>query len=240
MPTTYSGSDVTMGKQVSWYVGGLQASETKTTTSETFIALAKKADWGSVILQVDGVITGCVEYSDASGNTLATDATGTMSIKYTGIASGQSLVIKYLDIATTVLTQVAMCQDVKSGIKADTKSDAVMGQATKITTTGITEQDISFDAFYYNAALIGAVLGDLVTDASGNIKFTTEYTAFKKIGAMVGKKYDTDKVTVLEKWFLNGLQIDSFDLEFSTDDKFKDSVSGSVDYYRKFIPAAVA
>ncbi len=243
MVDTYSGTDVTMGKEVSWYIGGVQAVETKSTVAGDVtagcIALAKKADWGSVILKVNGVFTGCVEYADASGNTIATDATGTMSIKYTGIAAGQTVVIKYLDIATTPLSQVAMCQDVKSGIKADSKSDAVMGQATKITTTGITEQDISFDAFYYNAALIGAVLGDLIADASGNVKFTTEFTAFKKIGAMVGKKYDADHVTVLEKWFLNGVQIDSFDLEFSTEDKFQDSVKGSVDNYRKFIPAKV-
>jgi hypothetical protein len=165
--------------------------------------------------------------------------TGTLSFKYTGLAANQSIEFSYVDIATTALSQVAMCQDVKSGIKADTKKDAIMGQSTKLTTSGVIEQDLSFDAFYYNSALIAAVLGDEVTDASGNKKFTTEYNAFKKLGCMVGKKYDTDKVTALEKWFLYGVTFNSFDLDFKTDDKFVDSLKADVDSYRKFIPAVI-
>jgi hypothetical protein len=240
MPETYSGENTTQGKQVSWYIGGTTASESKIVASGDvtagYIALAKKAEWGSVILQVNGVFTGCTEHSDASGNVIADDSTGTMSIKIAGLSVGKVLTINYLDISTSTLKQVAMCGDVKSGIKADSKQEAVMGQSTKISTVGVIEQDISFDAFYYNEQLISSVLGDVVTDASGNKKFTTEFSAFKKIGAMIGKKYSSDKSTVLEKWFLGGVQIDKFDLEFSADGKFQDSVSGSVDFYRKFIP----
>lgn len=239
--TDYSGTDTTQGKEVKWYWGGAQATETVTVdgtdVSNGYIALAAKAEYGSVQLSVDGTFTGCVEYSDTAGATLATDSAGTQSIKYTGIAESQVLTIYYLDISATTLSQVAMCKDVKTSWKADTKKEPVQGQSNKIQVSGVMEQTATLNSLYYNQTLLNAFCGDQVTDASGNKRWSSKHNAFSEVGALVGKKEDSSG-NVVKKWFLYGVTAEGMDMEFNTDDFYKKSFTLLVDDFMEYEPVS--
>lgn len=234
---TYTGDDATAGSEVHWYFGGTQASEAVTTDgtdeSNGYIALAAKAEHGSIVITVDGTVTGCVGYSDASGNTLATNTSGVLSIKYTGLVSGQVLAISYLDISTTTLSEVAMCQDVSTSWDINEITEDVHGQVNQVKKTGTTNQTAELSAIDYTSAFLAAFFGDAVTDASGNTVYTTKYTGSKKVGAIVGKRQTTSGV-INKKYFLYGVQCTSLGKDFPANGMYKDSVSLTVDEYSEW------
>lgn len=236
----YSGTDTTHGKDVRWYQGGSQKTETKTVTgtdvTNTYIALAAKAEYGSVQLKVDGVFTACDQFSDAAGATAATDTSGVQSIEYTGIAENQEIEIYYLDI-TTDIVQVGICKDVKTSWSADSTKEVVHGQSNKITISGVMEQTAELEALHYNQTLVNAFCGDQVTDTAGNKQFSTKHSAFSKVGALVGVKTDTSG-NVLYKYFLYGCEPDSMDKEFPADGLYSESFKLNVDDYLEFEVAA--
>lgn len=227
----YTGDDTTQGEEVKWYRGGAQKTETITVTetdvTNTYIALAAKAEFASVQLKVGDIFTACEEYSDTAGAVAATDDTGTQSIKYTGIEADQVLTIYYLDISEIPLTHVAMSRGVKPSWSSDTKKVAVDGQKNKIKASGAMEETANLEAVYYNQSLVTAFCGTQVTDANGDSKWSTKYEGFKKVGALVGKR--TRLGVIDRKWFLYGVQPESMDKDFPTEDFYKESFKLLVD-----------
>lgn len=240
MAVEYNGDDATHGKNVKWYQGGSQKTETKTLTgtdeSNGYIALAAKAEYGSVQLKVDGVFTACDQFSDVAGVTPATDAAGVQSIEYSGLAEDDEVVLYYLDI-TTDIVQVGICKDVKSSWSADSTKEVVHGQSNKLTISGVMEQTAELEALYYNQTLVNSFCGDQVTDTAGNKQFSTKYSAFSKIGALVGIKTDGSG-NVTKKWFLYGCEPDGMDKEFPADGLYSESFKLNVDDYCEFEIAA--
>lgn len=232
---TVVGTDIPQGQEVKWFIGGVQKTETKTVTAGDvtagYLALAKKAEYGSVIITVNGVVTACLEKT-AAGAAAASETTGTNTISYTNMTAADEVVMYYLDIETTPLTQVAACKDVKTSISADEKSTAIHGQANKIKVIGAIEQEAELEELHYNQSFIAACIGDQVTGspATGMSKLTTKYSGMKKIGAMVGKRYNTSGA-ITYKWILYGAQVKGIDKDFPTDDMYKDSIKVSVDDY---------
>jgi len=239
---TYTGDDATAGSEVHWYFGGVQASESvtidATDVSNGYIALNAKAEHGSIVLKVDSAVTGCVGYSDASGNTLATNTSGVLSIKYTGITLGQVLSISYLDISTTTLTEVAMCQDVSTSWDINEISEDVHGQVNQVKKTGTANQTADLKNLDYTADFLAAFFGDAVADASGNKIYTTRYTGTKKVGAVVGKRQTTAGV-INKKYFLYGVQCTKLGKDFPANGMYKDSLTLTVDEYSEWEAASV-
>lgn len=229
------GSEVPQGQEVKWYAGGLQAAEEITVAAQDvtngYIDLTKNAEFGSVMITVGGIVKGCSEFQ-ATSTDPATEASGTKALTYTGIAENDVVAAYYLDIETTPLTQVATCQDVKTGISADEKSAAVHGQANKLKTVGAIEQEAELEELHYNQTFVAMNIGDQVTDspAAGNSKLSTKYNGFKKIGGLVGKRSDSTGA-IIYKWFLFGAQATGLDKEFPTEDFYNDSVKFAVDDY---------
>ena len=239
---TYTGDDATAGSEVHWYFGGVQASESvtidATDVSNGYIALNAKAEHGSIVLKVDSAVTGCVGYSDASGTTLATNTSGVLSIKYTGITLGQVLSISYLDISTTTLTEVAMCQDVSTSWDINEISEDVHGQVNQVKKTGTANQTADLKNLDYTADFLAAFFGDAVADASGNKIYTTRYTGTKKVGAVVGKRQTTAGV-INKKYFLYGVQCTKLGKDFPANGMYKDSLTLTVDEYSEWEAASV-
>lgn len=238
---TYTGTDATAGSEVHWYYGGTQKKESKTTVagdaSAGYIALAAKAEYGSVQMTMNGTPVFATEYSDASGNTKATEASGTLSIKYTGIAAGQSLEIDYLDIATLTLSEVAMAQGVKVSFKIDEITEDVHGQVMKLKKTGATDGTATLDHLDYTAMFLETFFGDAVQDASGNTKYSTKFVGTHK-GNLIGKKYNT-ALAVVKKYFLFGAQPTGVDKDFPSSGMYKDSLSLAIDDYMEWEAATV-
>jgi len=239
---TYTGDDATAGSEVHWYFGGTQASESitvsSTDVSNGYIALEAKAEQGSIVLKVGSLVTGCVGYSDAAGATLATDTSGVLSIKYTGMAESDALSISYLDISTTTLSEVAMCQDVSTSWDINELSEDVHGQVNQVKKTGTTNQTADLKSLDYTADFLAAFFGDTATDASGNKIYTTKYTGSKKVGAVVGKRQTTAGV-VTKKYFLYGVQCTKLGKDFPANGMYKDSLSITVDEYSEWEAASV-
>jgi len=235
--TIYTGDDATAGSEVHWYFGGTQASESKTVSSGDasagYIALAAKAEQGSVIITVNGAVTGCVGYSDASGNTIATDTSGVLSIKYTDITNGQVLAISYLDISTSTLSEVAMCQDVSTSWDISEISEDVHGQVNQVKKTGTTNQTADLKSLDYTSDFLAGFFGDTTTDASGNKLYTTRYTGSKKVGAIVGKRQTTAGV-INKKYFMYGAQCTKLGKDFPANGMYADSLTITVDEYSEW------
>jgi len=233
---TYTGSDATAGSEVHWYYGGTQTTDTQTTdatdNSNQYIALSKKAEFGSVQMTKDGTPIFATEYSDASGNTLATDSSGTLSIKYTGLAASQALVIDFLDISSVTLSEVAMCQDVKVSFKLDEITESVHGQVMKLKKTGATDGTASLEHLDYTAAFLETFFGDTVADASGNMKYSTKYIGAHK-GNLIGKRLDAS-LAVTKKYFIYGAQPTTVDKDFPNSGMYKDSLSLGIDDYMEW------
>jgi hypothetical protein len=233
---TYTGSDATAGSEVHWYVGGTQASETKTVAagdvSAGYIALAKKAEYGSVIVKNGSTVVYATEYSGATGTGAATDTSGTQSIKLASMQANDVLTITYLDISTKTLSEVAMCQNVKVSFKMDSISEDVHGQVNKVKKTGATDATATLEHLDYTSAFLETFFGDSVSDASGNMKYTTKYTGAQK-GNLVGKRRTTAGV-IDKKYFLNGAEPTNIGKDFPASGMYKDSLDLNIDDYEEW------
>lgn len=236
MTTDVVGSDIARGQEVKWYVGGVATTETITIVAGDVTAnghaLAGKAEYGSVIGTVDGVITPMIECL-ADKTTMATEVGGCSFVTYAGITEGDVLVVYYIAVGVTALTHVASCQDVKCTSKADTKKAAVQGQPNKISTVGAVENTADLGELYYNQAFVGACLGDIISGSptTGMSKWTNKTSGMHKIGALVGKRIVAATGVVLYKWFLTGAQANEVDGDFPTEDFYKRSMKFDVDYW---------
>lgn len=232
--TDVTGSDVPQGREVKWYAGGVATTETVTVDAADVtaggFALTGTAEYGSVVATVNGTPTAIVEYS-TNKDTPATETTGCDFVGYTGIAEGDVVVLHYIDIATTTLTQVAACLDVKFSASADTKAASVHGQANKLNSVGAVENTAELSEFYYNQNFVAMCIGDQLTGSPAAQKktFTTKFTGVRKIGALVGKRFSAAG-NVVYKWFIVGAQATGLDGEFPTEDYYKRSMRFQADY----------
>jgi hypothetical protein len=112
-------------------------------------------------------------------------------------------------------------------------SEDVHGQVNKVKKTGSTDLTATMEAIHYNASFVSALCGDYVADASGNMNFTTRFTGSKTIGAMVGKKRDTDG-SISGYFFVYGCQLTGYDLDFPAAGMYKDSLKLTCADYSKF------
>lgn len=218
-----------------WYAGGVAATETKTIASGDVtangVALAGKADYGSVIGTVNGVATPIVEcLTDKTA--MASETGGCSFVTYAGITATDVLVVYYISIGVTALTHVASCQDVKCTSKADVKKAAVHGQANKLSTVGSVESSADMAELYYNQAFVALCLGDIISGSptTGMTKWTNKTSGMHKIGALVGKRINSAG-TVIYKWFLTGAQANEVSGDFPTEDFYKRSMKFDVDYW---------
>lgn len=229
--TEVTGTDIPQGQEVKWYWGGVGYVQTIANCPAAAQTLTKTAEFGSVIATLDGVPAAVAEFQ-SDGTTPATETTKTAKVTIAGASGTQTAVLYYLDVQTTALTHIASCLDVKKGGSAATKTNAVHGQATKLVSVGAVENTIDLEEFYYNTTFIGACMGDEVSDspASGKKKWSNVATGVKKLGAVVGKRYNSAGAVVY-KWFLFGAQVNGLDSTFPTEDLYKDSVKFSADYF---------
>ncbi|MCK9592311.1 MAG: hypothetical protein M0Q91_09930 [Methanoregula sp.] len=231
-------SDLTKGPEVKWYLGGVATQESKTiTTAEataTGFVLAgvtgSQADYGMLVLQVNGVSTAYTGHTGSTGASAASEALGITFVKYDGITAGDTVVVKYIDVSTTALTHIASCLDVSKTTKASSTKTAVHGQATKITSVGTQETTADFEALRYSQAFITAILGDSATGpTAGESTWTNVWQGFKKIGCLIGKKYNSAGA-VTKKWGIIGCQPNELSTSFPTEDNYSDSFKFDVDY----------
>ena len=234
------GSDVPKGSEVKWYHGGVAYTEALTNpANDTAVALTKTAEFGSVIGTLDGLPAAITEFQ-SDGTTPATDATGTAKIKIAGADGVKDAVVYYIDNATTGLTHIGSCQDVKSDSGSNLKTAPIHGQATKINTVGAVENSASLEEFYYNQDFVKAVMGDQIVNspASGKKKWTNKTRGARKIGALVGKRRDASG-NVIHKWFMVGAQANGLSGGFPVEDFYKKSMKFTIDYLTEAkIPAA--
>lgn len=232
--TEITGADVPEGREVKWYAGGRAASETITVAAADVtaggVALAGTAEYASVVGTVNGKPTPITNYT-GSKDTPATEETGCDFVGYTGIAEGDVVAVHYVDIAEVTLTQVAACLDVDFSASIDTKTAAVHGQANKLNSVGGVENTASLEEFYYNQDFVAMCMGDRLTGspAPEMSTFTTKFTGARKIGAMVGKRYN-EVGDVVYKWFIVGALATGVDSSFPTEDKYKRSMKFKADY----------
>ena len=229
--------NVPKGTEVKWYGGGVVAQETVTVSagqaSANLITLTKTADFGSVWLVVDEVPTACFE-RNGGATTAADETSGTDSINYTGLTEGDVCDIYYVDIETTGLTHVASSKDVKADTKASSKKEAVHGQSTKLVTVGVAESTASLEQLTYTLDFVGLLFGDVLTDGpkSGWKTMSNKSTGFKKIGCLVGKRFNSSSA-VIDKFFLVGATANSYGQTFPTEDMYKESFAFDVDYIQR-------
>lgn len=232
------GTDIPAGQEVKWYAGSTVATETKTLAAGDitagYIALAKKAEYGSVIVTKLGVLVTGITEMQTGGTLAATETSGTNVIKFTssGLIATDVIAIQYIDIETSALVQIAACLDVKTSFSADVKTEAIHGQANKLIRVGAVEQEAELEEFQYSQDFVALLIGDQLTGnpATGMNKLTTKAHGMKKIGCLVGKRYSTAGV-VLYKWFLIGCQTKEVGKEFPTEEMYKDSMKFSIDEY---------
>lgn len=232
--TDITGTDVPQGLEVKWYAGGVATNESHTVTSEEAtalgFALAGTAEYGSVVATVNGTPTAIVEYK-TNKDTPATEAGGCDFVGYTGIAENDVVELFYIATDATALKQVAACLDVKFSASADTKQAAVHGQVNKLNSVGAVTNTADMSEFYYNQDFVTMCIGDQVADspAVGKKTFTTKFTGVRKIGALVGKRYNATG-TVVYKWIIVGAQATGVDSDFPTEDRYKRSMKFQADY----------
>lgn len=239
--TTIASEAIPTGKEVKWYHGGslVQASYTITaadvTATKFALPSATKAEFGSVWVEKGGVALAITEYAGANGANLATDATGTTHAGYTGMAANDVVTVTYIELGTKGLTHIATSQGVKTSTTATTLSQVVDGADKKIQRTMSRETTADITELIYSPAFIGAVLGDAVettiTDGSDTVK-TTKWsditTGFKKIGALVGKRYVGSNLT--KKYILLGCETTKYDGTFPTESYYTRAFSFAVDH----------
>ena len=233
---TIVGSDIPTGDEVLWYMGGAEATQMKedlVVDASGYITLSKNAEFGSVFVvdSSDDPPTTMLELQDgAAAFAAATETTGTAVVDVHTDASGNTLSAYYIDIETTALVQVMACKDVSTNLAIDTKETEVHGQTQKLQKTGAATRTASLEEVDYNDTLIGAIFGDLVADSpvAADIKWTDNFTATKKISALVGKQYQSG--VLIKKWYLIGCQVSKIDSSFPTADFYTKSMDFLVDY----------
>ena len=230
---TIVGSDIPSGDEVKWYMGGAEATLIQEDLTEVagVITLGHKAEFGSVVVvDSDGAMaTTMLELTTTGPDVTATETTGTEFVK-TSAAGTDTLTAYYIDIATTALVQVMACKDVSSNLAIDTKETEVHGQTQKLQKTGAATRTASLEEVDYNDTLIGALFGDLIADSpvAADVKWTDNFTAAKKISALVGKQYQSG--VLIKKWYLMGCQVSKIDSSFPTADYYSKSMDFLVDY----------
>lgn len=239
--TTIASEAIPTGKEVKWYHGGslVQASYTITaadaTATKFALPSATKAEFGSVWVEKGGVALAITEYAGTNGANLATDATGTTHAGYAGMVANDVVTVTYIELGTKGLTHIATSQGVKTSTTATTLSQAIDGADKKIQRTMSRETTADITELIYSPAFIGAVLGDAVettiTDGSDTVK-TTKWsditTGFKKIGALVGKRYVGSNLT--KKYILLGCETTKYDGTFPTESYYTRAFSFAVDH----------
>jgi len=230
--TVTYGSDSPYSTDVKWYAGGTYYSESKTLgVSPTYVAPTYQAEFGSIVITVDGVPTSIdAEYSGATGTGAATNATDTQSFDYTGIAEGDVVVMHYIrtDGAATALTHIASCMDVKMPTSADTKSQPVQGQSNELQKVGSLKTTLTLERVQYDLTLVGMACGNLFEDDDGNTKWTSAFAGFQKIGCIMGEELDADGALV-RKWIAYGATCSSLDLNEPTGDFYTEALEFTVD-----------
>jgi len=229
---TIVGSDIPTGDEVKWYMGGAEATLIKEdlVPSSDIIPLTKTAEFGSVVVvDADGAITPEMLELDTAGTGAATEALGTFKVDV-GTGNTDPVTAYYIDIATTALVQVMACKDVSTNLSIDTKETEVHGQTQKLQKTGAATRTASLEEVDYNDTLIGALFGDLIADSpvAADVKWTDNFTAAKKISALVGKQYQGG--VLIKKWYLMGCQVSKIDSSFPTADFYTKSMDFLVDY----------
>ena len=230
---TIVGSDIPTGDEVKWYMGGAEATlvQEDLVESSGIITLSKKAEFGSVVVvDADGAMTATMLELTTVGtpNVAASEATGTNFVDTGGAAA--TVTAYYIDRETTDLVQVMACKDVSSNLSIDTKETEVHGQTQKLQKTGAATRTASLEEVDYNDTLVGAIFGDLISDSpvAGDKKWTDNFTATKKISALVGKQYQSG--VLIKKWYLMGCQVTKIDSSFPTADFYTKSMDFLVDY----------
>ena len=230
--TTIVGSDIPTGDEVKWYMGGAEATLIKEDLVESsgIITLSQTAEFGSVVtVDANGDMTTQMLELDTAGTGAATEALGTFKVQ-TSAAGTATITAYYIDIATTALVQVMACKDVSSNLAIDTKETEVHGQTQKLQKTGAATRTASLEEVDYNDTLVGAIFGDLIADSpvAADVKWTDNFTAAKKISALVGKQYQSG--VLIKKWYLMGCQVSKIDSSFPTADYYSKSMDFLVDY----------
>jgi hypothetical protein len=232
-----TGDDLTVGSSIKWYHGGTAENETYTVTStdvtNTYISIpaAGTAEFGSLIVTVDGVITAVLEKT-AAGAAPATDTSGTLSFTYTTITEDDVLEMWWIEIGTTGLTQVATSTSVTQSTTPDKKTASIHGQVAKITYLGASVTTVTLDEFAYNQTFVAACVGDLIegSPAAGKEKLTNAINGFKIIGALVGKVRNAAG-TVVYKYILASCQATGFSEDFPSDDAITDKATFDATYF---------
>lgn len=229
---TIVGSEIPTGDEVKWYMGGAEATlvQEDLVVSSSIITLGHKAEFGSVVVvDSDGNMTDEMkELTTHTPDVAASEATGTEFVNV-GTSTG-TVTAYYIDIDTTALVQVMACKDVSTNLAIDTKETEVHGQTQKLQKTGAATRTASLEEVDYNDTLIGAIFGDLIADSpvAADIKWTDNFTATKKISALVGKQYRSG--VLIKKWYLMGCQVSKIDSAFPTADFYTKSMDFLVDY----------
>jgi hypothetical protein len=179
---------------------------------------------------VDGVETALTHYQ-ASGTTPATQTSGTGAFTYTGMTADDVVVVKYIAIAATGMTQVATSQGGSATISADTTSAAIDGQATKIKSVGAADISCTLNELDYNDTFIATVIGEQLTGdvAAAKKTWSNAFQGFNSIGALVGIEYNSSDA-VVRKYAMVGITGDNVSLDFATEDYYKKSYSFQADW----------
>lgn len=235
---TISGTDLTLGSSIKWYHGGVATNTSYTVTADDvsagYVAIpgtGATAEYGSVIITVDGTVTACLEFA-ADGDTPATDATGTKTITYASMTADDVVEFWFLDVSSTTLTQIATSTKVSQSTTPDKKTATVHGQANKITYMGASVTAVTVEEFVYSTAFIAACVGDSISasPAAGKTKITNAVNGFKTIGGLVGKIRNSAG-TVTKKYILADAQATGFSGEFPSDDAFTDKMTFDASYF---------
>ena len=165
----------------------------------------------------------------------ATETTGADGFTLPVSVGATDVVVAYfVDIQTVTLRHVATCKDVKADTKASSKKEAVHGQSTKLVTVGVAESTASLEQLTYTLDFVGMLIGDTLaaSPVSGWSKWANKTHAFKKIGALVGKRRNSSGV-VIDKFFLIGATANSYGQSFPTEDLYKESLAFDCDYVQR-------
>lgn len=228
---TIVGSNIPTGDEVKWYMGGAEATliQEDLVVAAEKITLTKTAEFGSVVVvDSDGAMTNEMLELNEAETGAADETLGTFAVDV-GTSTG-TVTAYYIDKETTALVQVMSCKDVSSNMAIDTKETEVHGQTQKLQKTGAAVRTASLEEVAYDDVLIGAVFGDYISDSpvAGDFKWTDNFTATKKISALVGKQYQSG--VLIKKWYLMGCQVSKIDHSFPTADYYSDSLDFLVDY----------
>jgi len=231
---TVQSSNLVLGRNTKWYIGGVYAIETHTVTSGEVSAgyfdLANTAEYGLIRATVDGTETAMTHYQ-ASSTTPATQTSGTGAVTYSGIAENDVVILHYINVDTTAMSQGATSQGGTITDSSDETSATVDGQTTKIYAIGAADSTVTWKELVYNNKFRAAMYGSELTNdvASGKSTWSNAFTGFNSVGALVGIQYASDNTTILRKFGLIGLTPMSVATDFTTDSYYSDSLSAKCD-----------